>query len=188
MSPRPENFREIALNVIRERSFKRGTFTLASGRTSDFYLDMKPSMFSPTGVWALSNLIYDRLAPSGVQAVGGLEMGAVPLIASIALVSHLKGRPLPGFFVRKEVKQHGTKKLVEGLVSSAEISDKSVAIVDDVTTTGGSAMLAVDAARLAGAHVKLVLSVVDRSEGAKEFYAARGIPFESLFERVDFMG
>ena len=182
------DYRSTALSVIRSRSFRRGSFKLASGQISDFYLDMKPSMFHPDGVWAISHLLFDVLKRSGVQAVGGLEMGAVPLIATVTMLSREMGYPLPGFFVRKSVKDHGTKKLLEGVVDNSEIAGKAVAIVDDVTTTGQSAMIAVDAATKAGADVRLVLSVVDRQEGAARFYTNKGIPFERIFSRDDFMG
>lgn len=182
-----EDHRSVAFSIIKARSFRRGTFKLASGKMSDFYLDMKPSMFHPKGAWALSNLLFDRLKGSGIEAVGGLEMGAVPLITTVSLVSHLRGQPLPGFFVRKTVKEHGTKKLVEGVTDNSEIVGKRVAIVDDVTTTGQSAMIAVDAAIAAGARVSLVISVVDRQEGASEFYQSRDLPFVSLFTRDEFM-
>jgi orotate phosphoribosyltransferase len=183
-----DEYRAVALKIIRERSFKTGTFKLASGKTSDFYLDMKPSMFHPEGVWAISNLLFDRLKDTSVQAIGGLEMGAVPLITTVALVSHLGGRPMPGFFVRKTVKDHGTKKLVEGVVNYSEIAGKTVAIIDDVTTTGQSSMLAVEAAETAGARVGMVISVVDRLEGAREFFERKNIEFACIFDRHDFMG
>ena len=187
MLMRDEDVKNIAFRVIKARSFKRGSFKLASGRTSDFYLDMKPSMFHPDGIWAISNLLFDQLRNKGFAAVGGLEIGAVPLITTIALVSGIRDEPLCGFFVRKTVKEHGTQKRVEGLTDNSEIAGKRVAIVDDVTTTGESAMIAVEAARAAGALVGMVVSVVDRLEGAQAFYRAKDIPFVSLFTRDDFM-
>lgn len=182
-----DKHREVAFNVIKERCFKVGTFTLASGKVSDFYLDMKPAMFHPEASWAISNLLLGRLKATPVKMIGGLEMGAVPLIVSVALVSHLEQHPLAGFFVRKSVKDHGTKKLLEGVLNDSEVRGQPVAILDDVTTTGQSAMVAVEAARKAGADVQMVLSVVDRLEGAREFYDAQKIGFASIFDRNDFM-
>lgn len=182
-----EECRRIAFAIIRERCFKRGTFTLASGKTSDFYLDMKPAMFHPEGSWAISRLLLEKLRATKVQMIGGLELGAVPLIATLAATSHVEGHPLHGFFVRKAVKDHGTMKLLEGVIDVSEVKGKAVAILDDVTTTGGSAMVAVEAARRAGADVQMVLSVVDRLEGARQFYDSHKIGFASVFDRNDFM-
>src|SRR5581483_11696831 len=148
---------------------------------SDFYLDLKPTMFDPAGASLLGQLILAKVADLKVDAVGGLELGAVPLVVATVMASAATAHPIPGFFVRKAVKDHGTKKRVEATV---DIKGKTVAILDDVTTTGGSAMEAVTAARDAGANVVLVLAIVDRREGATEFYQQQGIPFDWLF-RVD---
>ena len=180
----PAALREKLTKLIAERSFGRKKITLASGRESDFYFDMKPTMFHPEGASLLARMILARLSKLDVDLVGGLEMGAVPLIASVSAFSHEAGRPIPGFFVRKAVKDHGTKKRIDGTDS---LAGKKVAILEDVTTTGGSAIQAVEAAREAGAEVVLVLSIVDRLEGAQETFAAAKVPFESLFTRDDFM-
>jgi orotate phosphoribosyltransferase len=162
----------------------RGYIVLASGKESDHYFDMKPSMFDPEGAELLAELIYERLAGVEADIVGGLEMGAVPLITPISIVSRRAGRPLPGFFVRKTVKDHGTKKLIDGL---SDVTGKRVVIVEDVTTTGGSAMKAVEALKAAGAVITLVISILDREEGATALYESAGIPFQSLFKASDFL-
>jgi orotate phosphoribosyltransferase len=186
----PENkisTRAKAFKIIKERSFSLGDFVLASGKRSNYYLDMKPAMFSPEGATVLAQLVIDRIdeLPFGpVDYVGGLEMGAVPLIAPIVMLSYNRGNPIPGFFVRKKVKDHGTMKLIEGI---SNFKSKNVVILDDVTTTGESAMEAVRAVQAEGANVLLVLSIVDREEGATEFYAKAGIPFDRLFKTGDFM-
>jgi len=176
--------REKLIRLINERSFGRKKIVLASGRESNFYFDMKPTMFHPEGASLLAQMILRRLSSEKVDMVGGLEMGAVPLIASVSAFSHEVGKPIPGFFVRKTVKDHGTKKRVEGQES---LNGRNVAILEDVTTTGGSAIQAVEVAREAGANVVLVLSIVDRLEGAGEAFAAAGVPFDSLFTRDDFL-
>ena len=176
--------RKRLIELIRERSFGRRKVVLASGRESDFYFDMKPTMFHPEGAALLARMILARLSGIGVDYVGGLEMGAVPLIASVAALSHDQGQPLPGFFVRKAVKDHGTKKRVEGLES---LAGKRVVILEDVTTTGGSAIQAVEVTREAGADVVLVLTIVDRLEGAAESFEKAGVPFASLFTADDFL-
>jgi orotate phosphoribosyltransferase len=185
----PENKRTMrsrALSLIKERSFFRGKIRLASGKESDFYFDMKPSMLSAEGAYLLATLVYERIKDLNVDFVGGLEMGAVPLLSPIGMVSHTDNRPIPGFFVRQKIKDHGTKKLVEGLLPTETLEGKRVVILDDVTTTGGSAKTAVDAANAAGATVVMVLSIVDREEGAVEFYRTNGIPFAALFTARDF--
>ncbi len=172
------------IELIAERSFGRKKITLASGRESNFYFDMKPTMFHPEGAALLARLILARLSKYNVDLVGGLEMGAVPLIASVSAFSFDAGKPIPGFFVRKAAKDHGTKKRIDGIES---VAGKKVAILEDVTTTGGSAIQAVEEVRAAGAEVVLVLSMVDRLEGATESFAAANVPFDALFTRKDFM-
>jgi len=169
--------------LLKERAFRRGRIVLASGRESDFYFDMKPAMLDPDGVALMVELILHEIQEVAADCVGGLEMGTVPLIAPVAMRSPDFGRRLPGFFVRKAVKDHGTKKRVDG----ADIAGKTVIILEDVTTTGGSAMDAVRAVQEAGAKVALVLAILDRGEGAAELYAKAGIPFTSLFRAEEFL-
>lgn len=170
--------------LLRERAFRRGRVTLASGKESDHYFDMKPAMLDPDGADLIAELILEELQGVSADAIGGLEMGAVPLIAPVAMKSPAHGRYLPGFFVRKAVKGHGTQKRVDG----NDINGKSVVIVEDVTTTGSSAMDAVKAVETAGAKVALVISILDRGEGADALYAEAGVPFKSLFKAEEFLG
>jgi orotate phosphoribosyltransferase len=176
-----------AFALIRERSFLRGNFVLASGKTSEYFLDMKPTMFHPEGSHVVAELLLEQLSDVKADYVGGLALGAVPLISTLTMLSHQKGRPLSGFFVRKEVKDHGTRKLLEGLRKDESMQGKKVVIIDDVTTTGGSSMIAVDAVHEAGGEVILGLSVVDREQGAAETYGNRGIPFRAVFTARDFL-
>ena len=169
--------------LLKERAFRRGRIVLASGRESDFYFDMKPAMLDPDGAALHGRDNSSRNSRCKADCVGGLEMGAVPLIAPVAMRSLEFGRRLPGFFVRKAVKDHGTKKRVDG----TDIAGKSVVILEDVTTTGGSAMDAVKAVTEAGAKVALVISILDRGEGAADLYAKAGIPFKSLFRAEEFL-
>jgi len=171
--------------IIKERSFRFGNFILVSGRTSHYYLDMKPTMFDPEGANVLARLVLDRIAEFKPDFIGGLEMGAVPLVASVTVLSQEIGRPVRGFFVRKGAKDHGTRKLVDGVTNGA-LRDKNVIILEDVTTKGMSAMQAVSAARAEGANVALVLSIVDREEGAAEFFRRQRLPFDFLFKASEF--
>jgi len=170
--------------IIRTKSFVRGHVVLASGQVSDHYFDMKPTMFDPEGATLLAELILGRIADVKADLVGGIEMGAVPLIGPIIVASHKAGRPIPGFFVRKAAKDHGTRKLIDGVAS---VAGKSIVIVEDVTTTGGSAMKAVSALTEAGGRIALVVSILDRLQGAAELYADAKIPFQSLFTSAEFL-
>src|SRR5438552_2277250 len=129
----------------------------------------------------------DALAGDLVDYVGGLEMGAVPIAGAIAQLSFLKGRPLPAIFVRKKPKEHGARLAVEGLAKGESLSGKRVVVVEDVTTTGGSAMKAVEAVRDAGGEVALVFTMVDREEGATEAFAQAGLAFRSLYKAGEFL-
>jgi orotate phosphoribosyltransferase len=183
MKPDWTELRARAFAIIRQRSFRRGRVKLASGKESEYYLDMKPSMFDPEASGLLAKLVMHKLEDVEADLIGGLEMGAVPLISTIVMHSRDAGRSLPGFFVRKSVKDHGTQRLVEG----NDVAGKKVVVLEDVTTTGESAMAAVRAAQKAGANVTLVLSIVDRREGAAEFFRAQGIPFQHLFTADEFL-
>jgi len=173
--------------IIARRSFGRGEITLASGRKSDFYFNLKPTMLDAEGAALLAELTLDALSGERIDYVGGLEMGAVPLAGAIAQLSFMRGQPIQAFFVRKKPKEHGAKLLVEGLTKGESLAGKNVAIVEDVTTTGGSALKAVEAVRDAGAEIALVFTMVDREEGAAETFAEAGIAFRSLYKAGEFL-
>ncbi|MGJ4998523.1 orotate phosphoribosyltransferase [Bradyrhizobium sp. HKCCYLR20261] len=175
------------LEIIRRRSFGRGEVTLASGRKSDFYFNLKPTMMDPEGATLLAELTYEALKDEGFDYIGGLEMGAVPLAGAIAQISWIKGHPIAAFFVRKKPKEHGAKLAIEGLTRDETLAGKRIVVVEDVTTTGGSAMKAVETLREAGAEVSLVFTMVDREEGAAEAFAAAGLPFRALYKAREFL-
>ena len=181
------NVRAQLFDLIKTRSFGRGRIVLASGKVSDFYFDMKPTMLHPAGAAWLAELILRAIDDMVVDYIGGPEMGAVPLVGAIGQLSYVKGRPIPAFFVRKAVKDHGARKSIEGLCGGESLRAKNVVIVEDVTTTGDSAMRAVAAVREQGANVVLVLSIVDRSDGAREGFEKAGIPFRCLFKAEEFL-
>jgi orotate phosphoribosyltransferase len=174
-------------DIIRTRSFGRGEITLASGRKSDFYFNLKPTMLDPEGAALLAELSLEALKDDAADYIGGLEMGAVPLAGAIAHLSWMKGRPLAAFFVRKKPKEHGARLSVEGLARGESLDGKRIVIVEDVTTTGGSAVKAVEAVKDAGGNVVLVFTMVDRDEGATEAFAAAGIPFRALYKAGEFL-
>ena len=128
-------------------------------------------MLDPEGAALLAELTYEALKDDGLDYVGGLKMGAVPLAGAIAQLSWIKGHPIAAFFVRKKPKEHGARLAIEGLAKDESLKGKRVVIIEDVTTTGSSALKAVDAVRHAGGEVALVLTMVDRDEGAAESFA-----------------
>lgn len=178
--------RDRLISVIERRSLLRGTdIKLASGGTSTFYFDMKRTAFDPEGAALIGTLLLDRMAGLPVDYVGGLEVGAIPIVACVAQCS-FPARPVKGFFVRKQPKDHGTRRLIEGLTDDESLDGKNVVLLEDVTTTGGSAQKAVDAVRAEGGRVAHVMTVVDRLQGAGDFFAAHDITLSALVTVDDF--
>jgi orotate phosphoribosyltransferase len=168
--------------IIRHQSLLQNRdFVLASGRSSNFFFDMKKTMFDPEGAALLADLLFDAIKDEGVECIGGLETGAIPIVAALCARSWPE-KPLKGFFVRKENKGHGTDQRIDGLLERGS----KVILFEDVTTTGGSAMQAVKQARQLDCRVLRVVSVVDRLEGAEENFRTAGIRFDSLFTWRDF--
>lgn len=179
--------RDRLVAIVKERSFQiGGEMKLASGRTSSFYFNMKPTMLHPEGSYLIGALMLAEIAGAQVDMIGGLEMGAVPLATAVATVSHTLGTPVPAFFVRKQAKEHGTQALIEGLPRGESISGKRVVVVEDVTTTGGSALKAVEQIKAAGATVVRVVTIVDRMEGAQAAFEAAGLTFSAILTVDDF--
>jgi len=164
--------------LLTERSTKRGQFTLASGRQSKYYIDARLTTMSPEGLSLIGPLALAALRQSGweLDAVGGLTLGADPISYAISYASADSERPLRAFTVRKETKPHGTGKMIEGPFREGD----RVGIIEDVITTGGSALRAIEAVRSASGVVAGVLALVDREEGGREVLEATGIPVISL--------
>ena len=171
------------LTLLAERSARRGHFTLASGRQSTLYIDARLTTMSPDGLSLIGPLGVQALRSSGwgVEAVGGLTLGADPVSYAIAYASAIAGTPLRAFTVRKEAKAHGTGRLIEGPFREGD----RVAVIEDVITTGGSALRAVDAIRAAGGVVAGVLALVDREEGGREALVGAGLPVLALARASD---
>jgi orotate phosphoribosyltransferase len=185
--PDPASARARLADIIFARSFGYGEIKLASGRISNFYFNLKPTMLDAEGAALLAQLTLAALVDERVDYVGGLEMGAVPIAGAISQLSFLTGTPIPALFVRKKPKEHGAKLSVEGLAKGETLAGKRVVIVEDVTTTGGSAMKAVEAVRDAGGTVVFVLTIVDREEGAGEFFAGEKLDFRALYRASEFL-
>lgn len=163
--------------IILEKTFKYSEnppFTLVSGRKSNYYFNCKPTMLDPEGMNLIGNIIFDMIKDSDITAVGGLTLGADPMANATSLISYQKGKPVRAFIVRKDVKGHGTKNALEGNVKSGE----KVAILDDVITTGGSTITAIEKAREIGLAVDRVIVLIDREEGGRE-------NIEKYIERID---
>lgn len=162
-------------------SYKYGVFRLASGRESDFYVDVKQTVFNAEGAALVGELLCDRLVRHGITLVGGMAVGAIPLVSVALVAAARRGYPLDGFFVRKEVKDHGTAKRLDGRFRS----DARIALVEDVVTTGASTLAAIDAVEASGGKVSLIVTVVDREENeGVASLAARGAIVESLATRT----
>jgi len=155
-----------------------GKFTLSSGKKSDHYYDGKQLTLHPEGAYLIGEEILSRLAGFDVDAVGGLVIGAIPIVTAVALVSHKEGRPIPSFIVREEPKEHGTGKRIEGQFRKGS----KVAIIDDVITGGGSVKKAIDAVEAEGCEVVKVIVIVDRQEGGSERLMRAGYNFEAIID------
>jgi orotate phosphoribosyltransferase len=172
--------------LLRERSFERKKVVLASGRESDFFIDCKQTVLTAEGHALAGELMFaalDRLPRC--EAVAGVELGGCPLASAVSLVSFQKGRPLPALYVRKEQKDHGSKRLVEG--DRAITRGMPVVVLEDVITTGGSTLKAVEKLVQAGTNVVGVVALVDRLEGGGDVIREAGLALESITTRRDFI-
>jgi orotate phosphoribosyltransferase len=168
--------------LLVEKSFKKGKFTLSSGEQSDVFFDVKMTSLNPEGAWLAADLILDMIEGQSIQAVGGIAVGACPIVSAICVRSYERGTPIPAFYVRKEEKKHGTQRKIEGL----ELKKGSkVLIVDDVATKGGSMLEAIHPVEELGCVVARTIVVVDRQEGAEKRLRDAGHKLECIFKRSD---
>ncbi|HMH26434.1 MAG TPA: orotate phosphoribosyltransferase [Gemmatimonadaceae bacterium] len=168
----------VLVTLLAERSTKRGQFTLASGKQSKYYIDARLTTMSPEGLSVIGRLGFSTLRQSGwvIDAIGGLTLGADPISYAISYASAESDRPLRAFTVRKETKAHGTRKVIEGPFREGD----HVAVIEDVITTGGSALRAIEAIRAAHGTVEGVLALVDREEGGRQAIESVGVSIISL--------
>lgn len=175
--------RQALMDLVRNRALKFGEFTLASGRKATYYLDGKQVTLDAAGARLIGEGLLELMAARGLpDAVGGMSIGADPITAAIVTIAGVRGLELRGFMVRKEPKGHGTKQYVEGPVAPGQ----RVVIVEDVVTTGGSSLQAIERVEAFGLKVVGVLAVIDRMEGGAAAFAAKGYPFGSLLTIRDF--
>jgi len=172
--------------LLRERSFERKRVLLASGKESDFFIDCKQAVLTAEGHALVGELMFEALAQLPTcRAVAGVELGGCPLASAVSLTSFQRGRPLAALYVRKEQKDHGSKRLVEG--DRAIEPGMPVVVLEDVITTGGSTLKAVDKLGQAGVVVVGVVALVDRLEGGADAIRASGLPLVSIATRRDFI-
>ena len=162
--------------LFKERAVRFGEFTLASGKTSYYYVDKMQITLHSEGLRLVCEGLLDLLSGVDCQAVGGMTIGADPIVGGMLAIAAERGVSLDGFLVRKEPKGHGTQQYIEGPLQSGQ----SVVIVEDVVTTGGSSVIAIERVREFGCHVVQVLAIVDRLEGGAQNFSRHGVPFQSL--------
>ncbi|MCE9562915.1 MAG: orotate phosphoribosyltransferase [Planctomycetes bacterium] len=175
------------LELLKQRSFRRAEpgqhFTLASGEKSEYFIDCKMTAVNSTGAALIGDVLYDWTKNDNIDAIGGLQVGAVPLVTAAAISYAKHGKPIEGFWAREAAKDHGTQKRIEGGLKKG----MRVAVIDDVFTKGGSTLKAVEAVREFGAEVVMVLALVDRLRGAEELFRTNGITdFRTVFTIRDF--
>lgn len=169
--------RQILLDLIVKYAYVEGDFTLSSGAKSSYYINCKQVTLRAEGALALGRLLL-QLLPEDTQAIAGLTLGADPMVSAVSVVSAYENNPIPALIIRKQPKGHGTKAYIEGpsLASGAK-----VVVLEDVVTTGGSALTAVERLQDAGYEVTQILALVDREQGGKELYQSKNIEFQALF-------
>ncbi|MDR4509298.1 MAG: orotate phosphoribosyltransferase [Candidatus Brocadiaceae bacterium] len=175
---------EDLLKILVEQSFKYSDaepFKLASGKTSNYYINCKSTTLDSRAMCLIGRVFYHKIKDLGVKAVGGVPLGADPIVAATAFVSAQDGNPLQAFIVRKEQKQYGLMKTIEGNVDEGD----KVVIIDDVITTGGSTLEAIDKSRAFGLDVVKAIVLVDRQEGGRENIEKKGVPLEAIYTRDD---
>lgn len=177
LPPDPAGRRALLLSLLAERAYRRGRFTLASGRQSDHYVNCKPVSLSGPGLALLGDLLL-ALVEENAVAVAGLTLGADPLVSAVAMAAALRQRPLDALIVRKAAKGHGTGAWLEGPLPPA---GSRITVLEDVVTSGGSALQAVRQLREAGYGVERVVAIVDRQEGGGQAMEREGLELISLF-------
>ncbi len=169
--------RQLLLGLLVKLAYKEGDFILSSGKRSSYYINGKQVTLTAEGALTIGRLLFAML-PENTSAVAGLTLGADPIVTAVSVVSALANRPLPALIVRKKAKGHGTQAYIEG--PQLEPGSK-VVVLEDVVTTGRSAMLAVERLQAAGYKVDQIISLVDRQQGGAQFYQSQGIKFEAIF-------
>lgn len=173
----PDNAKERLRALVDEKAVIRGDFVLTSGARSNYYIDGKFISLTSEGLAYFARVVLDMIEDTDADLIGGMTLGADPIIGAVVAMSHLVGKPIDGIIVRKETKEHGRGKRIEGPMKDGA----RVAIIEDVVTTGGSSLKAIDAVEEAGGEVVKVICLVDRLAGGKESFESKGYAFEPIF-------
>ena len=181
------DYKERLLKLLKERSFAKGRFVLTSGKVSDMYIDGKQTTLNAEGSYLVGKVLYDKIHGSDphIKGIGGLSLGADPIVTAVSLISYIEGNPIQGFIIRKEPKKHGKSLWVEGQGNLKK--GVKVAIVDDVVTTAGSILKAINKAKEEGFEVVKTMALVDREEGGAENLRKEGYQLEAIFTRKHFL-
>ena len=173
--------------LLLEKSYREGKVILSSGLESDFYIDGKQTTLDAEGAYLCGRLLFEliRANPEPIGGVGGMTLGADPLVTAVSLISYLDKAPIPAFIVRKEAKGHGTGNYIEGKNNLAD--GTSVALLEDVVTTGGTLLDVIERVEDAGLKVGMIATVVDRQEGGVEALAAKGYEMKAIFTRQELL-
>lgn len=170
------------LTLLKREALKKGEFVLSSGKRSNYYLDGRIITLTPEGAYLVAAIILELIKGKNIDAVGGPTLGADPIVGAVAALSHIKKIPVKTFIVRKNAKEHGTQRQIEG---PALNKGDTVILVDDVATTGKSLVEAVEVLVKKSVNVPEAIVIVDRGEGAKENLAKAGPQLQSIFARED---
>ena len=182
-----KQMRQRLKELLLEKSYREGRIILTSGKESDFYIDGKQTTLDAEGAYLCGMLLYDLICSSAlkIKGVGGMTLGADPLVTAVSIVSYLEGGPLPAFIVRKEPKSHGTENYIEGKNNMPP--GAQVALLEDVVTTGGTLLQVIERVKSQGFEVGLVATIVDRQEGGSAALAAKGYKLLALFTREELL-
>lgn len=176
-----EELKERLKKIILEKGVVFKEVILSSGKKSNFYIDCRVITLSPEGIYLVSKIIFEMIKDENVDAIGGLTLGADPIVSGVSLISYIEKKPINAFIVRNVQKEHGMGKIIEGNLKEGE----NVVIVDDVATTGSSIIKAIDVVENYKCKIKKVICIVDREEGAKEEIEKRGYELNSIFKKSD---
>ena len=170
--------------LLKQEAFKKGSFTLSSGKSSNYYLDGRVITLTPEGAYLAASIILDMTAGDDIKAIGGPTLGADPIAGAVAVVSHLRGKPVKAFIVRKAAKEHGTQRQIEGPLITP---GSKVVLIDDVATTGKALIEAKEVLDRAGIKAEKAIVIVDREEGAPENLLRVGLELQAIFSIKEFL-
>lgn len=167
--------------LVNDKAVIRGDFVLTSGAKSNYYIDGKYISLTSEGLAYFSRVVLDMIENTEIDLIGGMTLGADPIIGAVVAMSHMIGRPLDGIIIRKEAKEYGSNKQIEGPMKDGA----KIVIIEDVVTTGGSSLRAIDAVEKAGGKVVKVITLVDRLAGGRDAFESKGYVFEPIFTIKD---